>query len=185
LEMLTAISPRKTRCACGAGSPSQEPTSEYRTDHGAEHDGSAIPECDKRDGAARMVKRDHRGAQCPGYQSRDRTGPHEVGRRSLAQGPNERREWREREERMQIRQAAHCGPNSMPLQAAGWERTSATAAPKRMAKNMSPIRNSGRRPGSPGRADLSRKLVPAASKPSVMTGAFLTSRRSEAKPHWN
>jgi hypothetical protein len=39
-------------------SPSQKPWSEYRPDEGADDDGSAIPEYDKRDGAAGMVKRE-------------------------------------------------------------------------------------------------------------------------------
>src|SRR6266404_8509037 len=62
---------------------------------------------------------------------------------------------------MQIRQAAHCGPKTIPPQAAGSARTSATRPAERMAKNGKPIRSSNLRPGSPGRADLIRKLVPA------------------------
>src|SRR5579863_1242143 len=79
-------------------SPAQQPRPEYRAGQGEEHDGAAIPEYDKRDGAAGMVKRKDSRAQRPGNQSRDSAGAHEVGRRSLAQGPNERGEWRDGEE---------------------------------------------------------------------------------------
>jgi len=45
-----------------------------------------------------MMKREDRPAQGLGNQSRDRAGAHQVGRRSLTQGPNERGEWRNGEE---------------------------------------------------------------------------------------
>src|SRR6266404_4422555 len=67
---------------------------------------------------------------------------------------------------MQIKQAAHCDPKIMPLQAAGCARTRATPPAEIREKNKTLIRINGLRPGSPGRADPIRKLAPAKTNPS-------------------
>src|SRR5712671_3899338 len=68
---------------------------------------------------------------------------------------------------MQTRQAAHCGPKIIPPHAVGRLRMSATIPAESIAKNNSAKTIRGVRPGSPGRAARTRKLVPAATSPSV------------------
>src|SRR5260370_21612434 len=58
---------------------------------------------------------------------------------------------------MQIRQAAHCGPKIMPLQAAGSARTRATPPAEIRAKNKTRIRMNGLHTGTPSQAGPERK----------------------------
>src|SRR5215510_6272280 len=73
-------------------SPSQKGWSEYRPNDSTGEDGSAIPKCNERDGASGMVECENGRAQSSRDEPGDRTGAHQIGRRSLAQRPNERRE---------------------------------------------------------------------------------------------
>src|SRR6266567_50320 len=93
---------RVTAHGSGCELPPEQPGPQDRSDERAKPDRRAVPDGDERHGIVEAVERVGDRPDRSGDQARDRASGGEVRRRAVAQGPNQRSERNEREERNAI-----------------------------------------------------------------------------------